>query len=188
MWVLLFKCLANRTLPLHNISYRLFLDDVTVTWFSSKNTCTMRYSDIVKRFWRTGCELFKAKFLRFMSEMKDKCQSLAHESLPGCYEPSQSSVNFIVPTRNILQLEDKTLKTSCTEPGVLWCLIEDIAKRREYPSSPYKLCIDLKKPNPWSASSDTHQVVEIQKAWINTMDHIRISGNELLSVILSQTK
>ena len=38
VWVLLFKCLANRTLPLHNISYPLFLD--VVTWFSSENTCT----------------------------------------------------------------------------------------------------------------------------------------------------
>ena len=57
VWVLLFKYLANRTLPLHNISYRIFLD--VGTWFSSENTCTLRYSDIVKRFWRTGCELFK---------------------------------------------------------------------------------------------------------------------------------
>ena len=104
VWVHLFKCLANRTLPLHNISYRLFLD--VVTWFSSENACTKRNSDIVKRFWRTGSEIFKGKFLRFISGMKNKGQSLAHESLPGCSEPSQSSINFIVPSRNILQLDD----------------------------------------------------------------------------------
>ena len=49
----------------------------------------------------------------------------------------------------------------------------------------------------WSTSSDTHQVVEIQKEtstkmytpflFINDMDHMRISGTEPSSVILSQT-
>ena len=54
---------------------------------------------------------------------------------------------------------------------------------------------------PWSTSTDTHQVVEIQKKrlllrcehhfksdLINNMDHMRISGTEPSSVILSQTK
>ena len=51
----------------------------------------------------------------------------------------------------------------------------------------------------WSTSSDTHQVVEIQKRLlltfihhfksdlINNMDHMRIEGTESSSVILSQT-
>ena len=50
----------------------------------------------------------------------------------------------------------------------------------------------------WSTSSDTHQVVEIQKETlpscihhfksdlINNMDHMRISGTEPSSVVLSQ--
>ena len=49
---------------------------------------------------------------------------------------------------------------------------------------------------PWSTSIDTHQVVEIQKEastqmytpLFKNMDHMRISGTEPLSVILSQTK
>ena len=48
---------------------------------------------------------------------------------------------------------------------------------------------------PWSTSSDTHQVVEIQKETSTIlnrikfdMDHMRISGTEPSSVILSQTK
>ena len=53
---------------------------------------------------------------------------------------------------------------------------------------------------PWSTSSDTRQGVEIQKETstqmytpflsdlINNMDHIRISGTEPSSVILSETK
>ena len=53
---------------------------------------------------------------------------------------------------------------------------------------------------PWSTRRDTHQVVEIQKKirirciyhfksdFITNMDHMRISGTEPSSVILSQTK
>ena len=53
---------------------------------------------------------------------------------------------------------------------------------------------------PWSSSSDTHQVVEIKKRLLlrcihhfkldsmNSMDHMRISGIEPSSLILSKTK
>jgi hypothetical protein len=49
--------IASRRLPLDNIAFLLFND--VVQWFTLNNSSQMRYSDVVKKFWRMGNKLFK---------------------------------------------------------------------------------------------------------------------------------
>ena len=81
-WTLLFRCLANKRLPLNNISYHLCLD--AVTWFTTENACAVRYNEVV-RLWRTGKQLFKGKFLRFMSGLNNNFEGHeSHKKYPLC--------------------------------------------------------------------------------------------------------
>jgi hypothetical protein len=60
------------------------------------------------RFWRVGMKLFKGKFLRFMSGLKNKGQVSNYIYDLGICRSSDSKVNFAVPSRQIL--DGKTLK------------------------------------------------------------------------------
>ena len=92
------RLVAEKSFPLTNIAYLLFLD--IVKWFSTKTTSQMRYSDEVRRFWWVGLKLCKGNFLRFMSGMKNSGQ----QDIAGqtSYKASESYVNFAVPDRKIL--------------------------------------------------------------------------------------
>ena len=74
----------------------------------------MRYSDEVRRFWRVGLKLFKGKFLRFMSGMKNSGQDIAGQT---SYKASESYVNFAVPDRKILDKFESPVR--CSNPGIL---------------------------------------------------------------------
>ena len=97
-WAMIIRCLANRKLSLGNIAYQLFLD--VVLWFCTGNICAKRYTETVRKFWRTGRELFKGK--RFMSGVKAKGQISSGENKRGEIDTSSSKVNFIVPSRELL--------------------------------------------------------------------------------------
>ena len=75
-WKLLFVSVTRTILPKNSIAYRLFLN--VVSWFMNENTTATRYDDVVKRFWRTGLQLFKGKFLRFMSGLKNEGQVVTY--------------------------------------------------------------------------------------------------------------
>ncbi|CAC5421890.1 unnamed protein product [Mytilus coruscus] len=116
----------------------------------------MRYSDTVKRFWRTEKQLFQGKFLRFMSGLKHLGQVLSHEINLGHYDTSLSKINFIVPSRAILDTDDSFLKRSCKTPGIMIPLIENIATKQKRINMPFKLSIDLKKLNPGGKFGDVN--------------------------------
>ena len=73
-----------------------------------------------------------------------------------------------------------------------------LSKRYESTEVDRRTWLHVPSGTHWSTSSDTHQVVEIQKETsikmytpfntdlINNMDHMRISGTEPSSVILGQ--
>ena len=75
-----------------------------------------------------------------------------------------------------------------------------LSKRYKSTKIDSRTWLHMPSGTPWSTSSDTHQIVEIKKRLlprcihhfksdlINSMDHMRISGIEPSSVILSQTK
>ena len=69
-WEMLLTLVGKGGFPFHNIAYQLFMD--VVQFLSLDNTCAMRYSDTVKRFWATGYRLFHGKFLRFLSGVKNR--------------------------------------------------------------------------------------------------------------------
>ena len=118
------KMLAEGTFPLKNIAYLLFLDIVEL--FSRDSTSQMRYSEETKKFWRDGMKLFKGKFLRFISEIKNsRLESKTMETM-GKYCPLDSKVNFAVPNRHILdKMVASPVKTS--SPGILSEMIYKIS-------------------------------------------------------------
>ena len=76
------RLLAENKIPVHNIAFLLFID--VVRWFSLEGyTTSMRYSEQVKLFWRTGLRLFDGRFLRFMGGPKNKGNILCSESSQG---------------------------------------------------------------------------------------------------------
>ena len=107
--------------------------------------------------------------------MSQTCQNKLKPKRDWCNKPTKLQFQTIL-SRKILMLSNATNQPKSTvELGYMW------------PSGTH-----------WSNSSDTHQVVEIQKEnlprcihhfksdLINNMDHMRISGNEPSSVVLSQ--
>ena len=75
-----------------------------------------------------------------------------------------------------------------------------LSKRYESTEVDRRTWLHVPSGTHWSTSSDTHKEVEIQietstkmytpifeSDWINDIDHMRISGTEPSSVILSQT-
>ena len=149
-WKLLFVSVARKILPKNNIAYRLFLN--VVSWFMNENTTAMRYDDVVKCFWRTGLQLFKGKFLRFMSGLKNEGQVVSKSTTRGNYSPLDSQINFAVPSRELLGA-DTLIAEHCKSPGIMVPVIKHIAQATSKYVS-YKLCVDLKKLNPGGDKGD----------------------------------
>lgn len=84
------EMVAAGIFPMKNIAYLLFLD--VVRWYSSETTTTMRYDDVVSRFWRTGYKLFHGRFLRFMK--RNRREIIIKDSRRGCFDPAESEINF----------------------------------------------------------------------------------------------
>ena len=63
----------------------------------------MRYSDVTKRFWKTGYRLFHAKFLYFMDGPKN-IGTLAENPTRGKFNPVDVNINFAIPSVSTLVL------------------------------------------------------------------------------------
>ena len=137
------RMVASGHFPLHNIAYLLFMD--IVEWFSSESTSQMRYSEDVKKFWRVGLILFKGKFLRFMSGMKNKGQLTDEHVNCRIYKPFESKVNFAVPNRNILDTMNRPI--DALSPKILTDMIDMISESDPQQTESFKICVDGKKIN-----------------------------------------
>ena len=137
------RLVAENSFPSTNTSYLLFLD--IVNWFSTETTTQVRYRDVVKRFWRVGLKLFKGKFLRFMSGMKNRGQQDIDVTVQNTYKPSESLVNFAVPDRKVLDKLESPVQ--CGAPGILIDMIDTVSSSDPNQIQSYKLCVDGKKIN-----------------------------------------
>ena len=137
------RMVASGQFPMNNIAYLLFMD--VVDWFSSDSTTKMRYSEDTKKFWRVGLKLFRGKFLRFMSGMKNKGQLPGETACSGVYKPLESKVNFAVPNRSILDHMDHPIDAS--SPKVMTDMIDMINQNDPKQTNSYKVCVDGKKIN-----------------------------------------
>ena len=137
------KMLAEGTFPMSNIAYLLFLD--IVEWYSTDSTTNMRYSDETKQFWRVGMKLFKGKFMRFMSGLKNAGQEESELGFSGNYNPMDSKVNFAVPSRRILDKMATPIQT--TRPEILTEMISKLSSFDPEQVLTYKVCVDGKKIN-----------------------------------------
>ena len=141
------RLLAEKKIPVHNIAFLLFID--VVRWFSLEGyTTSMRYSEQVKLFWRTGLRLFGGRFLRFMGGPKNKGNIVCSESSQGSFDPAKSKVNFIVPDRRALSEEVKLVPEN--KPCIMDKMIDKISQADPDKKSTYKICVDGKKINPCS--------------------------------------
>ena len=137
------RMVAGGQFPMNNIAYLLFMD--VIEWFASDSTTNMRYSEDTKKFWRVGLKLFRGKFLRFMSGMKNKGQLTGETYSSGVYKPSDSQVNFAVPNRSVLDHMNNPIDASV--PKVLTDMIDKINENDPKQVDSYKVCVDGKKIN-----------------------------------------
>lgn len=135
-----------------NIAYLLFLD--VCRFFSCRNTSSMRYSPVVKRFWRVGYRLFHSKWLRFMGSPKHNTQLLAGESEKGLFHPEDAQINFAIPQKGVTS----TASPDQMHPGIIHMLIDRVAEDST-PLKMYKLCFDGKKIN--SSTSGRHGDIDL---------------------------
>ena len=89
--------------------------------------------------------MFKGKFLRFMSGMKNRGQQDIDETVQNTYKPSESLVNFAVPDRKILDKLESPVQ--CGAPGILIDMIDTVSSSDPNQIQSYKLCVDGKKIN-----------------------------------------
>ena len=141
-WVAFHKPISMERFPLNNIAFLLFLDVCRL--LSTPNSVSMRYSPVVKRFWRIGYRMFRGKWLHFMSgpKYKGQCQTSNRTE----YRPKDACINFSVPHRTIIIAKDDTLSASDIKPGMLDRLVDKVSEQST-PSKTYKLCVDGKKIN-----------------------------------------
>lgn len=137
------RMVADNSFPLQNIAYLLFLD--VVNWFSNETTSQMRYSEDVRKFWRVGLKLFKGKFIRFMSGLKNSGQLYDDIDKRGLFKPSDSKINFAVPSRSILEKMRSPMASS--EPGILTEMITAMSNADKTQIETFKMCVDGKKLN-----------------------------------------
>ncbi|VDI71523.1 Hypothetical predicted protein [Mytilus galloprovincialis] len=138
------ELLASGSFPFENIAYRLFCD--VVQWYTLSNTSSMRYSELVKRFWRTGYK-FKGKFLRFMSGLKNTGNINEGMSERGKYEPMNSELNFAVPSWSVLDKMITPVSTETFRPGLIDTMINILHENDPDKIATFKLCVDGKKIN-----------------------------------------
>lgn len=144
VWKKFHEMVAAGSFPMKNIAYLLFLD--VVRWYSSESTTTMRYDDVVSRFWRTGYKLFHGRFLRFISGPKNRGEIIINDSKRGCFNPAESEINFAVPIQKVKKKMEGPMPPDDIKPGILQHMIHLIAEQSSTLKT-YKLCLDGKKIN-----------------------------------------
>ena len=90
-------------------------------------------------------KLFKGKFLRFMSGLKNAGQEDKESRYSGNYSPMESQVNFAVPKRTVLDKIPSPVQTS--SPGILTEMISKISTSDPGQIDTFKICVDGKKLN-----------------------------------------
>ncbi|VDI16343.1 Hypothetical predicted protein [Mytilus galloprovincialis] len=134
------RLLAGNKLPLKNIAFLLFKD--VVSWYSLDDSHKMRYSPEVKQFWRVGLKLFKGRFLRFMSGMKNQGQDIQRH-----LNPEDSAINFAVPDRKSLDGSDISETLKNLTPRIFHEMIDMLHEHDQDQLQTYKICFDGKKLN-----------------------------------------
>jgi hypothetical protein len=109
-----FRLVHQHKFPLSNISFLLWAE--VVKWFCCGNTCSMRYSEQTKIFWKLGWRLFGAKFVHFMSGYKNEGECL--QGLSTSPSPDSSVVNFVVPDLSVLRNFDPYGVQGERKPGM----------------------------------------------------------------------
>ena len=140
-WMNFMRNLSKGNFPSDNIAFQLFMD--VSRWYATDNTCGMRYSKHVKRFWAVGYKLFHERFLRYMGGFKNTGDVMSGHKR-GCLQATNSRVNFVTPGVNTLRDLWKKHADDCEKPCIITnniCMVAD--KGNETTS--YKLCIDGKK-------------------------------------------
>ena len=134
------KLVSDGKFPLDNLAFLLFSD--VVRWFGTETAIySMRYSEEIKFFWKTGLRLFHGRFLRFMSG--PKCPGRNIDS-----SAHNSKINFIVHDRKVLQ--DEKPYVEGTSPGIINGMIDSLASCDKNQTKTYTVCVDGKKINPSS--------------------------------------
>ena len=111
------ELVANDRFPLDNIAFRLFLE--TVRWFSLTTTTNMWYWDDTTTFWKVGYRILKDKFILFMSGLKSLGQVVSEDTVRGCFDPADSSINFAVPSPSVLRTANQEQFPTIIPPGII---------------------------------------------------------------------
>ncbi|KAI8490370.1 hypothetical protein Bbelb_316380 [Branchiostoma belcheri] len=86
--------------PLDNICFHLWCE--VVDWYGLDTSSQMKYSADTKCFWKLGWRLFGGRFLRLMSGSRGIGQVVSGEASAGLCPTRLSSINFAVPSQQIL--------------------------------------------------------------------------------------
>ena len=94
-FMLLFRQLADKSLPVKNIAFLLCLE--RAKWQSLASTAAMRFRTITKKFWSVVYRLLKGKGIQFFSGTKNWGHIILKMSKRGQMNPKDSKINFAVP-------------------------------------------------------------------------------------------
>ena len=139
------ELMNNGTFPLNNICFQVFED--LIQWHLVENISYMRYSPEVRRFWFIDKRLFHGKFLHYMRGLGHLGQIISGESDRGHYSPTQSRINFPVPSDRCLN-SNKCNVPDELSPGLLTETVEHYIRSNDHSlTKSHNLCGDLKKIN-----------------------------------------
>ena len=141
----LLRLISDGKFPLQNIAFHLLLD--VAKWYSIDNTSKMFYSEKCIKFWKVMYRLFHGKVLRFMSGLKSSGQIISNFATKGLFNPTDTSINFAVPSTNALNKCDviKTEIPTEIQPGIIHQAL-DLKSSQEDTS--FVLSVDGKKVAP----------------------------------------
>lgn len=143
-WMKLNRMISEDTFPFANIAFLLFMD--VCKFLDNTNTSSMKYSELVKKFWRIGYRLFHGKWLKFMGGPKHGGMLIAGDCEKGVYDPKDSCINFAVPVRSVVSSKLSPVAPADVKPGILKQLLDRVAEQSSNLKT-YKLCLDGKKIN-----------------------------------------
>lgn len=140
--------LHNKSLPLDNIAFLLFMD--VVKFYSCNTTRKMKYNPVCKKFWHLGRKLFHGKFINFMSGYKHLGALVEKMALEGNHpvesftvdtvlHPSNANINFAVPSVQILRDYSQTTSQD-VKPGILAHMLQNLMQNAQ--GKPHKICVD----------------------------------------------
>ena len=125
--------IVNGQFPFSCIIFTLFSE--FIQWLSLSSTTGMCYSEESKQFWWTGKMLFGSKFIRFMEGFKHKGFIVSGDTDKGFYDPLKTSVNFAVPSEQVLSsfcpFDSLEQYKNGVPPGVIEPIVEVYAKHGE---------------------------------------------------------